>query len=343
MKAVVLPPPTNLDLLTPPGLIVDRPLVPPAAHDVSTDESVAAGKEAAAAAPGQVADLCELIKSRLTTLVLVTTLAGFYLGWSGPANYLLLFNALFGTALVAAGAAALNELIERDIDATMRRTQDRPLPSGRMSPNTALLIGFGLAVTGLVWLFFFVNILSSALAALTMGTYLFAYTPLKRVTTLNTLVGAIPGALPPMIGWAAARGSVDTGAWVLFAILFFWQMPHFLAIAWMYREDYARAGFVMLPHLDETGASTGRQAVNYSFALLLVSMLPSLVGMAGRVYFFGAFLLGAGVVYYAVRMQLQPDRASARRLFFASIIYLPLLLALLSLGKLPVVTVLPTP
>ena len=175
-----------------------------------------------------------------------------------------------------------------------------------------------------------------------MGTYLFAYTPLKRVTTLNTLVGAIPGALPPVIGWAAARGTLDTGAWVLFAILFFWQMPHFLAIAWMYREDYARGGFVMLPHLDETGAITGRQAVNYSFALLLVSMLPGLLGMAGPVYFFGAFALGLGLVSYAVRMQLRPDRSSARRLFFASIVYLPLLLALLCLSKLPPVA-LPAP
>ena len=194
----------------------------------------------------------------------------------------------------------------------------------------------------MAWLLVLVNVLSSALAALTMGTYLFAYTPLKRVTTLNTLVGAIPGALPPVIGWAAARGTLDTGAWVLFAVLFFWQMPHFLAIAWMYREDYARGGFVMLPHLDETGAITGRQAVNYAFALLLVSMLPGLLGMAGPVYFFGAFVLGAGLVSCAVRMQLRPDRASARRLFFASIVYLPLLLALLCLGKLPP-AVLPAP
>ena len=287
------------------------------------------------AAPGRFADFCELIKSRLTMLVLVTTLAGFYLGWSGPMDLLRLFHTLLGTALVAAGAAALNELIERDADAAMARTHDRPLPSGRMSPNTALLIGFGLAVAGLTYLFLLVNVLSSALAALTMGTYLFAYTPLKRVTTLNTLVGAIPGALPPLIGWAAARGTLDVGGWVLFALLFFWQMPHFLAIAWMYREDYARAGFVMLPNLDEAGVATGRQAVNYAFALLLVSLLPSLLGMAGRVYFFGAFALGAWMIYRAVRMQMQPEQGSARRLFFASIIYLPLLLALLALSKVP--------
>ena len=332
MKAAVLPVPPAVEPLTPPGLMVDCALVTPAANPPPADP-LAVAKEAVV--PGLVADFCELVKSRLIALSLATTLAGFYLGWTGPMNYALMFNALFGTALVAAGAAALNELIERDADAAMHRTRDRPLPSGRMGPNTALLIGFGLAVAGLAWLLAFVNVLGSALAALTLGTYLFAYTPLKRVTTLNTLVGAIPGALPPVIGWAAARGTLDAGGWVLFAIMFCWQMPHFLAIAWMYREDYARGGFVMLPHLDETGASTGRQAVNYAFALLLVSMVPSLAGMAGRTYFFGAFALGLGLVYCALRMQWRTDRASARRLFFASIIYLPLLLALLCLSKLP--------
>ena len=339
MKSAVLPVPSAVEPLTPPGLMVDCALVTPAAEPPPIEPLIA---EKTAATPGAVADFCELIKSRLIALSLATTLAGFYLGWTGPMHYALMLNALFGTALVAAGAAALNELIERDADAAMHRTQDRPLPSGRMGPNTALLIGFGLAVTGLAWLLLLVNVLSSALAALTLGTYLFAYTPLKRITTLNTLVGAIPGALPPVIGWAAARGSLDAGGWMLFAIMFFWQMPHFLAIAWMYREDYARGGFVMLSHLDEDGASTGRQAVNYSFALLLVSMIPSLLGMAGRAYFFGAFVLGLGMVYCAVRMQLRTDRASARRLFFASIIYLPLLLALLCLSKLPAALV-PTP
>ena len=199
------------------------------------------------------------------------------------------------------------------------------------------MIGFGLATAGLLLLFFLVNPLTSVLAALTLASYVFVYTPLKRRTSLNTLVGAIPGALPPMIGWAAARGTVGTEAWALFAILFCWQMPHFLAIAWMYREDYARGGFVMLTHLDETGTATGRQAVNYAFALLLVSLTPGLLGMAGRWYFFGAFVLGLGMVGCALRMQLAPDRPQARRLFFASILYLPLLLALLALDKLPTV------
>ena len=286
-------------------------------------------------APTRFADLCELVKARLTTLVLTTTLAGFYLGWTGPMNFLRLFNTLFGTALVAGGAAALNELIERDADALMHRTQDRPLPSGRLQPDTALLIGAGLSVTGLLYLLYLVNPLTSLLAALTFASYVFVYTPLKRRTSLNTLVGAIPGALPPMIGWAAARGTIGSEAWALFAILFCWQMPHFLAIAWMYREDYARGGFIMLTHLDESGHATGRQAVNYAFALLLVSLLPSLLGISGIAYFFGAFLLGGGMVAYAVRMALVPGRTRARQLFFASILYLPLLLGLMALDKLP--------
>ena len=287
------------------------------------------------AVPTLFADVCELVKARLTTLVLTTTLAGFYMGWTGRMNFGLLFNTLLGTALVAGGAAALNELVERDADALMHRTQDRPLPAGRMKPEVALLVGSGCAATGLLYLLYLVNPLTSLLAALTLGSYVFVYTPLKRKTSLNTLVGAIPGALPPMIGWAAARGSIGSEAWALFAILFCWQMPHFLAIAWMYREDYARGGFVMLTHLDETGHATGRQAVNYAFALLVVSLTPSLLGMAGSAYFCGAFLLGAGMVVAAVRMQLAPERTRAKQLFFASILYLPGLLGLMAVDKLP--------
>ncbi len=327
----------KMAVLTPPGARVDVAIVADpvttTSHPVAAELALDAPLAETAVVPGRFADFCELVKARLTSLVLVTTLAGFYMGWSGAMDWLRLLNTLLGTALVAAGAAALNELLERRPDAAMHRTRDRPLPSGRMSPDTALLIGFGLVAGGLVFLYFLVNLLTATLAAVTMATYLFAYTPLKRRTTLNTLVGAIPGALPPMIGWAAARGSLDHGAWALFAILFCWQMPHFLAIAWMYREDYARAGFVMLPNFDETGSVTGRQAVNYSFALLLVSLVPGVLGLAGRGYFVGAFVLGAGMIACAVRMQLAPDRKHARQLFFASIIYLPLLLALLALGK----------
>ena len=283
--------------------------------------------------PGLFGDLCELVKARLNTLMLVTTLAGFYMGWRGPMDFVRLFNTLLGTALVAGGAAALNELIERDADAAMDRTRGRPLPAGRLSPDTALLIGFALSAGGLLYLYALVSSMAAALAALTLGTYLFAYTPLKRITSLNTLVGAIPGALPPVIGWAAARGTLGAGAWSLFAILFCWQMPHFLAIAWMYREDYARGGFVMLPNVDSNGGSTGRQAVNYSFALMLVSLTPTLLGFAGHAYFFGSFVLGAGMIFAAARLQLAPGRTHARQLFFASIIYLPLLLALLAASK----------
>lgn len=289
--------------------------------------------DSAADTPGLMGDVCELVKARLTALVLATALAGFYLGWSGPMNGMLLFHTLFGTALVAAGAAALNQLVEREFDGAMRRTRDRPLPSGRMRPDTALIIGFALAVIGLVWLVALVNFISAMLAALTLAIYVFAYTPLKRRTNLNTLVGAIPGALPPLIGWAAARGELSLEAWVLFAIMFFWQMPHFLAIAWMYRDDYARGGFVMLPNTDVTGESTGRQAVSYSFALLVVSMLPTLLGMETGTYFIGAFALGAGLIGCAALMQRRPERSTARQLFFASIIYLPLLLGLLAVCK----------
>lgn len=312
-------------VLTPPLVTVECRAIPTLAPIQASD--------ARGAAPGAMADFCELIKARLTSLVLTTTLAGFYLGWQGPMDYLRMFNTLLGTALVAAGAAALNELIEREVDANMKRTEDRPLPSGRMQPDTALIIGFLLSVTGMIYLAFLVNAASSMLAALTLATYVFAYTPLKRITSLNTLVGAIPGALPPVIGWAAARGGIGAEAWVLFSILFCWQMPHFLAIAWMYREDYARAGFIMLPNVDSDGGGTGRQAVNYAAALLVVSLLPTITGLTIPVYFFGAFLLGAGMVYYAVRMQRDATRSHARQLFFASIIYLPLLLGLLALCK----------
>lgn len=302
-----------------PAALAEPLAAPPAAIETET--------------PGLIGDVCELAKARLTSLVLVTSLAGFYLGWSGPMNGLLLFNTLFGTALVAGGAAALNQLVEREFDGEMRRTRDRPLPSGRMRPDTALLIGFGMSVTGLIWLAVLVNVISATLAALTLAIYVFIYTPLKRRTNLNTLVGAIPGAIPPMIGWAAARGEVTLEAWVLFAIMFFWQMPHFLAIAWMYRDDYARAGFVMLPNTDQTGESTGRQAVSYSFGLLVVSLLPTLLGLASRTYFLGAFVLGAGVIACAIVMQRNLTRPTARQLFFASIIYLPLLLGLLTCCK----------
>ena len=282
---------------------------------------------------GRLADVAELVKAQLTSLVLVTTLAGFYLGWAGHMDYRLLMHTLLGTVLVAAGAAALNQLIERGLDARMRRTRERPLPAGRMSAEFALGVGFAASAVGLIELAWAVNLLTACLAALTLGVYLFVYTPLKRRTTLNTLVGAVAGALPPMLGWTAATNSLDAGAWALFGILFCWQMPHFLAIAWRNREDYARGGFVMLPVVDPDGRRTGWQAVNYALLLLPVSLTPMLLGLTTPAFFFVALLLGVGFLTFAVRLLLNRSDRRARQLFLASIVYLPLLLAALALCK----------
>ncbi len=277
--------------------------------------------------------LGELFKMRLTFLVLLTTFVGFYAGWRGPMACGLMLHTLLGTALLAAGASALNQLLEREYDAKMRRTEDRPLPSGRITPEAALVTGGVCAGAGLLWLALAVNPLTAWLGALTLASYLFVYTPLKRLTTWNTAIGAIPGALPPLMGWTAARGEVSGGGWSLFAILFFWQLPHFLAIAWIYREDYARAGFVMLPALDPTGARTGRQAVSHALGLLPVSLCPFLCGLAGPVYLAGALALGAGYAWRAWQFSRHLSVAGARRLFYASILYLPLLLALIVFNK----------
>lgn len=278
-------------------------------------------------------DLSELVKLRLSTLVVATTLIGFYLGWEGPLNGMLLLHALVGTALAAAGASALNQVWEATYDATMRRTRDRPIPAGRMSAETGLVLGCLFALTGLLYLAYFTNLLAAVLAAVTVAIYVFAYTPLKRVTTLNTLVGAVPGAIPPMIGWAVATGGVNYGAWLLFALMFLWQMPHFLAIAWMYRDEYAQAGYVMLPGRDPSGFATGRQCVNYAFITWIVALLPSIVGLTTSGYFFAAFLLGLGFTVAAVRFQIDPSHQRARQLFLASILYLPLILAGLAIFK----------
>ncbi len=282
---------------------------------------------------GWVAVMADLVKARLTMLVLLTTLVGFYLGWQKPMDYLLMFHVLFGTALVASGAAALNQLLEREHDARMRRTQNRPLPSGRLQPITVMLIGGVSAVAGLVYLALLVNSLTSVLGAVTLVSYLFIYTPLKRVTWLNTAVGAVPGALPPLMGWAAARGELAGGGWALFAILAFWQMPHFFAIAWMYRDEYARAGFKMLPAVDPDGSRTARQAVSHALGLLTVSLLPFLFRLVGTVYLAGALVLGVAFLVSAILFARELSHSRARQLFFMSIIYLPLLLALLVLDK----------
>jgi protoheme IX farnesyltransferase len=278
--------------------------------------------------------LADLVKARLTALVLLTTFVGFYLGERGPVNFLLMFHAMFGTALVASGAAALNQFLEREHDAKMRRTATRPLPSGRLQPATAAIFGGVCSVAGLIYLAVLVNPLTSVLGAVTSISYLFIYTPLKRVTWLNTLIGAIPGALPPLMGWTAARGELSGEGWALFAILAFWQIPHFMAIAWLYREEYAKAGFVMLPSVDADGSRTAQHSIGNTIALLLASLCPFLFDLNGKIYLAAALLLGAGYLICAVRFSQQPTTRRARQLFLASIIYLPLLIAALVGNKL---------
>lgn len=281
-----------------------------------------------------VADFAELIKARLSLLTLATAMAGFALGARGGWDVLLVAATLGGTALSAAGAAALNQWWERGHDARMKRTRGRPLPAGRMSEGDALVIGISLSVAGVLCLGFFANGLAAALAAATIGFYIFIYTPLKRISPLNTIVGAVPGALPPLIGWAAARGSVNAEGFVLFAILFLWQMPHFLAIAWLYREDYAQAGFRMLSEDDEDGSATGSQAFLYCLALLAVSLLPSVFFGYSAVYFYGALFLGGGFAALALQFACSGGSVPAARvLFLGSIAYLPLLLGLMVLTR----------
>ncbi len=282
---------------------------------------------------GWVAVYCDLFKARLTFLVLLTTLVGFYLGFRGPVDYVLMMHTLLGTALVAAGASALNQLLEREYDAKMRRTQSRPLPSGRLQPQSVLIVGGACAGSGLIYLAFAVSLLTSLIGAISLVSYLFIYTPLKRVTWLNTAVGAVPGALPPLMGWTAARGEASSQGWALFAIVAFWQLPHFLAIAWIYREEYARAGFKMLPVIDPQGHRTGRQTVSHALGLLPVSLCPFLFKLTGPVYLVGALVLGLIFLWYAVQFSRQLTVLRARQLFYASILYLPLLLAVMVLDK----------
>jgi protoheme IX farnesyltransferase len=282
----------------------------------------------------------ELVKARLTTLVLLTTFVGFYMGEQGAMHFALMFHVLAGTALVAAGGAALNQLFEREYDAKMRRTQNRPLPAGQLEPVTVMIFGGVCATAGLFYLALAVNLLTSVMGAVTLLGYLFIYTPLKRVTWLNTLVGAVPGALPPVMGWTAARGELSGEGWALFAIVAFWQIPHFMSIAWIYRDEYAKAGFKMLPVVDPDGHRAGQQAVNHALALLFVSLCPFVFQMAGTIYLAGALILSGGYLWFALQFLRQLSLAQAeltlvraRQLFLASIIYLPLLLAVMVLDK----------
>jgi protoheme IX farnesyltransferase len=283
-------------------------------------------------ARSRVADYLELTKPRVAMLVLFTVAAGAWLAAPRQPNLSVVLHTLVGTALVAAGASALNQLLERHSDALMRRTENRPLPAGRLQPREVLVFGAGLGAGGLAYLALTVRQpLAVAVAAGTFLSYVFLYTPLKRKTTLNTLVGAVPGALPPVIGWTAVRGAFSPEAFGLFLILFLWQVPHFLAIAWIYREDYARAGLRMLPTVDARGVLTGRQMASYCLALIAASLVPVALGQAGMVYLVGALVLGLGFLGTALAFTRRVSSAHARRVLRASLVYLPVLLALLLL------------
>ena len=280
----------------------------------------------------RAADFVELIKPRLVVMILITTAAGFYLG-AQTVDWLRCLHTLIGAGLTAAGVLGLNQYLERDVDAQMKRTQERPLPDGRMNPLEALLVGAVLTGGGMLYLTFIVNVLSGFVISLIMVSYLFLYTPLKRKTSLCTLIGAVPGALPPVVGWVAARGSLTGEAWVLFTILFLWQLPHSLAIAYIYREDYAKAGFRLLPVIHPDGASTCRQIVINCVALLGVGLLPALYNIAGSLYFFTALLAGAGFLAVGIYLARARSVKAARYLLYASLLYLPLVFITMALDK----------
>ena len=278
-------------------------------------------------------DYWVLTKPEVNFLVVISTLVGFHLATRGSLDLARLLHTLLGTLLVASGTATLNQLMERDADAQMRRTASRPLPAGRLSAASALWFGLALAVVGGLYLWLAVNPLASLLALSTLASYLLIYTPLKKRTPWCTFIGAFPGAMPPLIGWAGAAGHLSREAWVLYGILFLWQFPHFLAIAWMYREDYARAGFQMLPRGDAEGRTMARLIVGYSLALLPISLLPTWLGQAGILYFLGALALGLMYVHSSMRLAVARTNALAKRLLLASVVYLPLVFALLMLDK----------
>lgn len=280
----------------------------------------------------RVSDFVALAKPRLNLLIVATTGAGYLLGAS-RVDPGVLVHTIVGTALVSGGAGAFNEIIERDTDALMRRTRTRPLPMQRLEPAPATWFAFTLSILGLLQLGAGAGPLAAAVAFVTLVSYVLVYTPMKRRSPMATLVGGVPGALPPVIGWAAATGGLSAGAWVLFAIVFLWQMPHFLAIAWLCREDYARAGLRMLPVVEPDGRSTAQQTLLYAAVLVPVSLLPAAVGLAGRVYVAGAAVMGVAFLAFALRFALRRDRTSALRLFLGSIIYLPLLWGILLLGR----------
>jgi heme o synthase len=294
--------------------------------------------KAAAAVPidasrSRLADLLVFTKVRVNALVVATTAGGFYMGSTGAIDPALLIGTIAGTALVAGGAAAINQISERDLDRLMDRTRLRPVADGRMGLGEAKGVAWAASLAGLVLLALVSNMLATAVAAATLAIYAFVYTPMKRLTSFATVVGAVPGGLPPMIGWAAARGSLDTPAWALFLIVFLWQLPHFLAIAWLYRDDYARAGLPMLPVVDPDGASTARQALLYTTALLPVSLLPSALGLTGLVYAVAALALGLAFIGVGVGFAIRRTKPNARLLFLTSLIYLPALWIVMMLDR----------
>lgn len=276
-----------------------------------------------------------LTKPDVSFLVLITTAAGYYMGARGPVNWLHMLQTVFATMLIAAGTAALNHYIERESDRYMRRTASRPLPSGVLQPGQALAFGIVLSVAGAIALYVVAGWLASALGVITCVGYLFAYTPLKKRTVWATFVGAFPGAIPPMIGWVAATGSLDRGAWLLFGILFLWQFPHFHAIAWMYREDYARAGIQMLPVVDPEGKRTFRQIIWTAVGLIGVSLLPSVLGLTGMMYFFGSLVVSLGLLQVCVWAASQRTNVRAKWLMHATVMHIPLLLGFMVYDKIP--------
>ena len=281
----------------------------------------------------RLAAYLELTKPRITFLIVLTAAAGFCLGAQGRFDYIVLTHAMIGVALLSSGIATLNQYMERSLDGLMRRTATRPLPSGKLIPLEAFAFGAGLTLAAEAYLALLVNPLTAMLGLLVVAGYLFLYTPLKTRTSLSTAVGAFPGAMPPLIGWVAARGELSAEAWVLFAILFLWQFPHFLAIAWMYREDYEQAGILMLPVIEPEGRVTGQQIVAYTLLLLPVSLLPAMIGMSGMLYFYGALVLGLLFLYSSVRAAFSKSRQQARRLLLASVLYLPLLFTLMVINS----------
>jgi protoheme IX farnesyltransferase len=281
----------------------------------------------------RAADFVELAKPRVVLMVLITAFVGFYVGSAAVPNYLELLQMLFGTALSAGGTLALNQYIERDTDSVMERTRRRPLPDGRLQPREAAWFGSLITMGGLLYLALAVNLISAAVTAVITLTYLLFYTPLKRKSSLCMLVGAVPGALPPVIGWVAAGGALTVDAWVLFAILFLWQVPHTLAIARLYRDDYAKAGIRFLPVIDPDSGSTDRQIISHTAALLVVSLLPTLLGFAGTIYFVAAFVLGVVFLANGISLAMNSTFLRARRLLYASLIYLPALLLIMALDR----------